>query len=50
LRRPEVRTGWIVGLAAVSILAPGFVLFIDGRYNWQAVSILSRMVGAIASD
>ncbi len=26
----------------------GFVLFIDGPYNWQAIPILSRMVGAIA--
>jgi D-alanyl-D-alanine carboxypeptidase/D-alanyl-D-alanine-endopeptidase (penicillin-binding protein 4) len=26
----------------------GFVLFIDGLYNWQAIPILSRMVGAIA--
>ncbi|HWD65404.1 MAG TPA: D-alanyl-D-alanine carboxypeptidase [Solirubrobacteraceae bacterium] len=27
----------------------GFVLFIDGPYNWQAIPILSRMVGAIAA-
>jgi D-alanyl-D-alanine carboxypeptidase/D-alanyl-D-alanine-endopeptidase (penicillin-binding protein 4) len=26
----------------------GFVVFIDGPYNWQAIPILSRMVGAIA--